>query len=167
MPDRQKGRPAAGVVLQDRHRLCARTVLVSGYPFNSAWLHFFSQSAREQHVTTAKLSFRFPRRGRPESPGLRHVPEKMRFRHGASLGRNDTCRYLSRARFAELTGYPESWFDKLHPRLILQIVTTSDRKAEPFPQGAVSAGVGGKNVFAACCLIQNRRHRPVGFSVFL
>ena len=31
----------------------------------------------------------------------------MRFRHCAALGRNDTCRYLSRARLAELTGYPD------------------------------------------------------------
>ena len=57
--------------------------------------------------TAPEPSFRFPRRGRPESPGLRHGPEKMRSRHGAAPGRNDTCRYLSRARFAELTGYPE------------------------------------------------------------
>ncbi len=77
-----------------------------GHPFNSAQQHLFSQSARAQYVPAPELSFRFPRSGRPESPRLRHVPEKMRFRHGASPGRNDTCRYLSRARLAELTGYP-------------------------------------------------------------
>ncbi len=38
----------------------------------------------------------------------------MRFRHGASPGRNDRCRYLSRARFAELTGYPDRDADEKH-----------------------------------------------------
>ncbi len=65
----------------------------SGYSFNSARLHFFSLSARAWHVPTSEASFRFPRRGRPESPRPRHVPEKMRFRHGASPGRNDRVRY--------------------------------------------------------------------------
>ena len=65
----------------------------SGYSFNSARLHFFSLSARAWHVPTSEPSFRFPRRGRPESPRPRHVPEKMRFRHGASPGRNDRVRY--------------------------------------------------------------------------
>ena len=55
----------------------------------------------KKHAPAPVLSFRFPRSGRPESPRLRHVPEKMRFRHGASLGRNDKCRKLGRAWFAE------------------------------------------------------------------
>ena len=63
-------------------------------------------------------SFRFPRRGRPESPRHRHVTQKMRSRHCAALGRNDTCRGLSRETFvvhasaclklANFTGVPES-----------------------------------------------------------
>ncbi len=69
----------------------------TGYPFNSARLHCFNQTARQQNVPTPERSFRFPRRGRPESPRPRHLPKKMRSRHCASLGRNDTCRYLSRA----------------------------------------------------------------------
>ena len=50
-------------------------------------------------------SFRFPRRGRPESAGLRHVGEKMRPRHCASPGRNDRGQYPDQSRSAELTGY--------------------------------------------------------------
>ncbi len=33
-----------------------------------------------------KLSFRFPRRGRPESPRLWHLPEKMKFRQRPGSG---------------------------------------------------------------------------------
>ena len=40
------------------------------------------------------------------------MPEKMRFRHCASLGRNDRCRSLDQARFAESTGYPDHQTDK-------------------------------------------------------
>ncbi len=65
-------------------------------PDTSALLHFFSQTAGAQHMPAPELSFRFPRRGRPESPRLGHITEKMRFRHCAALGRNDRCRYLQR-----------------------------------------------------------------------
>ena len=79
---------------------------VSGYPLITQHGCMFSGRPRDNSTCLpSEPSFRFPRRGRPESPGLRLVPEKMRSRHCASPGRDDTCRYLSRPQFAELTGY--------------------------------------------------------------
>ena len=48
----------------------------SGYPFNSAWLHLFSQSVKARHVPPAEPSFRFPRRGRPAPPDSGTCPKR-------------------------------------------------------------------------------------------